>query len=992
MHYVRNIICFIVLVFVGCLFYLNTSTGKSYVKEWLQTQIQMTNGMDVRIGDVEFDLPRSFVLKDVYIPETPYGAVKVEKITLTAPFLKLIFGNLNEGQVHLEGFSAKNEALAALPSELQAYVAWDSGQSTLEGEIFLLESKNEKFPYRLLDKVLFKISLSENQTLAAEGFFDKLIFQDYMLEDASVQGEWDLAKQEGRFNLVMDRAERQNLLQPNTLFNMRGLMVTGHWDGDQELGSFTFAVNEVEDQGLALANSIVSAEGLQGKGGWDPQRQALHFSFTLNEVEQRDTLNLKAPVISNGIIGHGEWNLAQGAGGISLAIEELLGEHFSIANATLDASSEGSPNEWKYVISSEGVYDDSFVVSLAGSVVLAEELYRLEIHRFNGVLAEHVLSLVEPLKCTLYRDFNFDLSQSHFLLDGKEFQLSGQGNQNTVDFSLKLPKQPIDQLLAGENQSPPLSGELSGELSLRGPYTGLQGQLSLALEEISVDHSSVDKASTFGVYFSAVLTKNLITLSGAVNENATRLLELQGICPVEKSGYFLEPSKTQEMSLSLFGEIDLARYMHALAPPTVWATGRSAIDVRLSGLYKAPELYGNIKLIDCNFEQWKTGTLLHHVNADFDLHNDKILLQSLSAYDALGGNVTAVGELDLTSALDYPFHIDIAVNQASVVDIDNLQAVLSGTMSFVGSTKGALIKGELVTDRLDFTLNNTSSSVEHDVEVEYVNQSHHEAPPTQNVKPSGKWPVCFDLHVVNGENILIHSEEFTSEWKGDIKVTGCNTQPLINGDFRILHGEFGLPDYLFPGKKFKISQGTITFAGELNKKTSLYIVGEMEIEHIVAQVIVKGPLSDPTIAFRSNPPLSQREILSWILFGRGMGDITSYQGAELTQSFNQLKRSNNNAPASNNPSFLTSLTRLKENLGIDRIGIDRTNTKDGKEEISVQVGKYILPEVFLGVKRNMSSDVNRIGLEANLRKNLKLEAEVGDDTDGRLHLKWKHDY
>jgi translocation and assembly module TamB len=477
-----------------------------------------------------------------------------------------------------------------------------------------------------------------------------------------------------------------------------------------------------------------------------------------------------------------------------------------------------------------------------------------------------------------------------------------------------------------------------------------------------------------------------------LDDNTVRLLELQGVCPVEKSGYFLiEPSRVKEMYVDIFGEVDLARYIHVFVPPTVWATGRSAIDVHLSGLFKAPELYGNIKLIDGNFEQWKTGTLLHHINADFDLNNDKILLHSLSAYDAQGGSVTAIGELDVTSALDYPFHVDIAVNRAAIMDIDDMQAVLSGALSFVGNTKGAVLKGELFTDRLDFTLNDDPSDIDHDLEVGYVNQNTQEAPPTQRAKPSNKWPVCYDLHIVNRESILIHSEEFTSEWKGDIKVTGCNTQPLLNGDFRILRGDFSLPDYLFPGKKFKISQGTISFAGDLNKKTTLYVVGEMEVEHIVAQVVVKGSLSNPSLAFRSNPPLSQREILSWILFGRGMGDITPFQGAELTQSFNHIKRSSSTA-ANKNSSFLTNLTRLKENLGIDRIGIDRSNSPDGKEEISLQVGKYILPDIFLGIKRNMSSDVNRIGLEANLRKNLKLQAEVGDDTDGQLHLKWKHDY
>ena len=38
------------------------------------------------------------------------------------------------------------------------------------------------------------------------------------------------------------------------------------------------------------------------------------------------------------------------------------------------------------------------------------------------------------------------------------------------------------------------------------------------------------------------------------------------------------------------------------------------------------------------------------------------------------------------------------------------------------------------------------------------------------------------------------------------------------------------------------------------------------------------------------------------------------------------------------------------------------------------------------------SDVNRLSIEASLRKNVKLQAEVGDDAQGQILLKWKQDY
>lgn len=1026
MRYVRNIICFLVIAFVGCIVFINTFGGDAYIKEWILAELSK-NGINAEIDSLEFDLPRSVVIKNISIHDSSYGLVQAETLTFKAPLLKLIFGRLSAGTFHVEGLTAENPVLAILPNDLEVYLSWDKEQSTLEGEIEVLKSNNARYPYELLDKGLFKLYASNPSTYSLEYFFDGMQFQNYTADDISGQADWDAEHREIRFSTTAEKSrfplltnaalfakgincsgywnvdEREGAVRilankikdksseaPSSLFYARGLMVSAGWDAKDQVGRFSFNVHQIDDAGFFFPGSTFGVHEFAGLGGWN-EKQIVHYSLSIDEITHKGSLNPGSPIVSNGLTGHGGWDLNHQSGNVLLGVDEILEEHFSMVNATLDLSTDGSPYYWKYALFSEGIYEDSFAVALGGSMAIGEDLCRFEINKFDGTLAKHTLNLAKPLKCLIYSDLNFEVSQSHFIVDGKEFEVSGQGNQKTMDFALQIPKQSINQDALEESGIPAFVGELSGSLLVRGPYTGLEGKLSLALENLNADHSLFDENSQFAVYLTADLSQDKITLNGRLADHTAGVLELQGVCPVDKSGYFLiEPSKSKEMYVNLDGDIDIARF-HSLVPPSVWAGGRIAVDVRLMGLFQSLELYGNVKLVDGSFEQWKTGTILQHINADLDLHNDKVILHSFNAYDAQRGNVTAIGELDLISALDYPFHVDITVNQASITDIDDMQAVLSGSMSFVGNAKGALLQGELLTDRLDFTLNDDPSSIDHEIEVDYVNQSDFELPPTQPAKAAVKWPVCFDLHVQNRENILIHSEDFLSEWKGDVRVTGCNTQPILNGDFRILNGSFSLPDYLFPGKKFNITQGTISFAGELNKKTTLYIVGEMEIEHIVAQVIVKGSLSNPSLAFRSNPPMSQREILSWILFGRGMGDITPYQGAELTQSINQIKRSRSTS-GKKNPTFLNSLTRLKENLGIDRIGIDRKSGKDGKEEVSLEVGKYILPEVFLGLKRNMSSEVNCIGLEANLRKNLKLQAEVGDDTDGQLHLKWKHDY
>ncbi len=99
-----------------------------------------------------------------------------------------------------------------------------------------------------------------------------------------------------------------------------------------------------------------------------------------------------------------------------------------------------------------------------------------------------------------------------------------------------------------------------------------------------------------------------------------------------------------------------------------------------------------------------------------------------------------------------------------------------------------------------------------------------------------------------------------------------------------------------------------------------------------AEIIVKGPVNKPAISFRSNPPLSQREVLSYILFNRGISDITPGQGDELTQSFMSL---NSNEQTSRSNDFLS---RVRNNIGIDRLDFAACDNQN--KEFALQAGEY----------------------------------------------------
>ncbi|MBA2727290.1 MAG: translocation/assembly module TamB [Parachlamydiaceae bacterium] len=406
--------------------------------------------------------------------------------------------------------------------------------------------------------------------------------------------------------------------------------------------------------------------------------------------------------------------------------------------------------------------------------------------------------------------------------------------------------------------------------------------------------------------------------------------------------------------------------------------GECYIDLHAGGPWNDPLVQGTAKIMHGSFENIKSGALFQHINADCAISNSGVRIVSFAAEDLSGGRINATGDMKFDSKFLLPFKVNLHFENAAIVNLEDAHCLISGDAIFLGDRLGASLSGDLNASKVDILLKDGKSSEIHNFEVTYINQPAQEKPLYVSKKSGARWPIQLNLHLISNGTISISDESLTSQWNGAVKLSGTDDYLIVQGDCRLQHG-----NYLFNGKKFKLTQGTIAFNGDPKKKTQLYIVGEQEVASIMVEVILKGPLQDLSLAFRSNPQLSEKEILCRMLFGRGTGEITPFQGSELTESINKMK-----SQGGEGPSFLST---FKKTMGLDRIEISHGAGVDN-EEISLQVGKYLTPGVFIGVKKGITTDANRIGIEADLKKDVKIQAEYGNDSVGHLHLKWKHDY
>ncbi|HXF28245.1 MAG TPA: translocation/assembly module TamB domain-containing protein, partial [Chlamydiales bacterium] len=149
-----------------------------------------------------------------------------------------------------------------------------------------------------------------------------------------------------------------------------------------------------------------------------------------------------------------------------------------------------------------------------------------------------------------------------------------------------------------------------------------------------------------------------------------------------------------------------------------------------------------------------------------------------------------------------------------------------------------------------------------------------------------------------------------------------------------------------------------------------------------ALLTLRGSLEKPRLTLGSTPDMPQTEILSWILFQKPFSEISPMEGITLADTILTLKGS---------ATPFSVFNSFKRHLGIDQIDISKTDTA-ADPAYAFHVGKYLSKNLFVRLSKDVANAANRVAIQANLNKNLSVQAEVGDDQQGQMSLVWKHDY
>lgn len=358
-------------------------------------------------------------------------------------------------------------------------------------------------------------------------------------------------------------------------------------------------------------------------------------------------------------------------------------------------------------------------------------------------------------------------------------------------------------------------------------------------------------------------------------------------------------------------------------------TGPLGAAADVSGSIDNPIISGAVATKALRVQSSLTGSDVRDVEALGSFADSRLSLAHFSGTTPGGGTVSGSGTIDLSGLATHGVGLDLrlAAKSALLINRDDMAATVTGPLRLVSNGIGGTIAGRVRIESARWTLGR-STVIEQlpSITTRESNQRADIAPPRGAFKP---WTYLIDAS--GSERIDVRGLGLESEWGADVRLRGDTVSPQIFGTADLVRG-----GYEFAGKRFDLTRGKIRFIGEVPVDPLLDIVAEGDANGVSAKIAISGSALKPQIAFSSVPALPEEELLSRMLFGSSITQISAPEAVQLASALASLRGGGG----------LDPINKLRSAIGLDRLRIVSADASIGRST-AVAVGKYIGRRVFV---------------------------------------------
>ena len=374
------------------------------------------------------------------------------------------------------------------------------------------------------------------------------------------------------------------------------------------------------------------------------------------------------------------------------------------------------------------------------------------------------------------------------------------------------------------------------------------------------------------------------------------------------------------------------------------------------------------------------GTKLTGLDFNGAFGGDRFTIEKLSA-QAGNGTVKGSGYVSLSSEAGYPVNIALDLQQARLARSDVISANATGKLQLTRTgSQTALLSGSIRLPETRHTIVREGAAqvpqltgLRFKPRRDRVRITGEEvAEPITSIFSS----VRLEVDVEAPEKLYVSGMGLESEWSADFKVTGTSAAPRMAGTFSLVRGTLG-----FAGRSFDLSEGRIGFTGGRTIDPTLRIIASEDIEDVAVNVEVGGRASNPQIGFSSTPGLPDDEILSRILFGSSVTNLSALQAVQLATSLNSLRGTGGG---------LNPLGKLRSATGVDRLRILGPDEDNGRGT-ALAAGQYLTDDIYVELITD-TRGFTATQLEVSITPWLSVLSQAGGSGSSNVDVKVRKNY
>lgn len=324
--------------------------------------------------------------------------------------------------------------------------------------------------------------------------------------------------------------------------------------------------------------------------------------------------------------------------------------------------------------------------------------------------------------------------------------------------------------------------------------------------------------------------------------------------------------------------------------------GHITVDLSIGGTTSSPVLDGNLSLAMESLRIVPLGVRFDRIAGRAATENGVMRLDSLVAWS--DGPLRISGEMNLATLTRPEFDLQVEARETWVMDTRDVRLQVDADLEVVGPMDGVEISGEVRTrrgviyipDLADFggpdivNLDDPAIFERADTLLEAQRQVVTERSElVENLQ--------LDIDVQIDRDVWLRSSEanveiYTPPEVGPlhVRMTGLQDMPSIEGTINTDRGQ-----YEYASRRFTLTRGAVTFMAAEEINPILQVAAEHEVqvpgrETFNIRIVIGGTLQQPEITLESTaqPPISQSDLLSFLVFGRDASSVVRTRGSAIS--------------------------------------------------------------------------------------------------------------